>query len=134
MNTPPAHSGPQSLGRDDAVREAVLRAAAAPLREAFGDRVQMTVDQLARVGPWVFLRGRMRDANGGRPDYSGTAYEKPAAAGQMSDRYVALLRESDERTAEWQLREHAIGPTDIAWEHWPDKHAAPPELFGFRVT
>lgn len=132
MDTPSAQSIPQSLGPDtpdNAVRKAVLKAATAPLGEAFGDRVQVEVEQLDRIGPWVFLRGRLRDVAGGRPDFSGTAYEKPAAAGQMSDVYVALLRQSDEHTTGWQLRAHAIGPSDIAWETWPRDHGAPTALF-----
>lgn len=134
MDNPSAQSTPQSLGPDDSVRNAVLEAATAPLREAFGDRIRVEVQRLDRVGPWAFLHGKMRGADGGRPNFSGTAYEKPAAAGQMSDIYVALLRDSGEASAGWQVRARAIGPSDVAWQNWPDEHAAPRELFRFPVT
>lgn len=127
---PSAQSTRHVLDAGDPARGAVLRAATAPLREAFGDRVQVQVQRLDRLGPWVFLQGKMRDASGGRPDFSGTAYEKPAAAGQMSDLYVALVRDSEGHTGEWQLRAHAIGPSDVAWETWPRDHEAPSALFG----
>lgn len=115
-------------------QDAVLQAATAPLREVVGDRVRVDVEGMNRIGPWVFLRGRMRDVAGGRPNFSGTAYEKPSAAGQMSDVYVALLREAGGYTAQWQLLEHKIGPSDVAWDNWPEKHSAPRELFRVRVT
>lgn len=131
-----AQSIPQSLGPGDPVREAVLQAATEPLREAFGDRVAVRVERLDRIGGWVFLQATMRGADGGRPNFTGTVYAGPAAAGQMSDRYVALLRHTaeafdDNDAWHWRLIDHAVGPTDVAWEAWPDKHAAPPALFGF---
>ena len=48
----------------------------------------------------------------------------------MSDVYVALLRRDGDE-AEWLVLDHAIGPGDVAWLAWPDKHAAPRALFGF---
>ncbi|MGH3467119.1 MAG: hypothetical protein ACRDQF_05240 [Thermocrispum sp.] len=130
MHTPSAQSVPQSLSPGDPDREVVLQAASAPIFETFGDRVRVTVERVDRIGPWVFVKGKMRGADGGRPDFSGTAYEKPAAAGQVSSVYVALVEES----YGWKLRAHAIGPSDVAWQNWPDDYAAPRELFGFRVT
>lgn len=136
MHTPSAQSVPQSLRSGDAVREAVLQAATVPLGEVFGDRVQVEVEHLNRVGSWVFLQGRMRGTDGGRPNYAGTAYESRQADGVMSDVYAVLLSKADDGGADhdarsWRLSEHAIGPTDVAWLTWPDKHAAPRALFGF---
>ncbi|WP_216206276.1 hypothetical protein [Amycolatopsis aidingensis] len=136
MNTPSAQSVPRPLDADDPVREAVLQAATAPLGAAFGDRVRVEVVQLNRIGPWVFLQGRMRGADGGRPSYAGTGYEARQADGAMSDVYAALLRKADNAGADhdarsWRLSDHAIGPTDVTWLTWPDEHEAPPALFGF---
>lgn len=133
MHTPSAQSvPPESLDPDEPAGSAVLQAATAPLREIFDDRVEVKVERLNRVGGWVFLRGKMHDVDGGRPDYSATPFAKPAAAGQMSDVYVALLShfggpENDPRC--WHLDDHHIGPTDVAWDAWPDKHGAPRALF-----
>ncbi|WP_116040785.1 hypothetical protein [Amycolatopsis palatopharyngis] len=136
MHTPSAQSVPQSLDPDDPVRKAVHHAATAPLREVFGDRVQVEVERLDRIGPWVFLQGRTRGADGGRPNYAGTVYESRRADGVMSDAYAVLLRKTDDAGADndaesWRLSDQAIGPTDVAWLTWPDKHAAPRALFGF---
>lgn len=132
MHTPSAQSVPQPLDPDDPTREAVLRTATAPLREVFGDRVQLTVNRIDRMGQWVFLRGRMRDSDGSRPSYAGTSFAKAAAAGQKSDIYVALLSHSggaDNDPRNWHLADHRIGPTDVAWDAWPAQHAAPRALF-----
>ncbi|WP_020669524.1 hypothetical protein [Amycolatopsis nigrescens] len=136
MHTPSAQSVPRSLDPDDSVSVAVLQAATAPLREAFGDRVRVEVEHLNRVGPWVFLRGRMRGSDGGRPNFAGTAYESRQADGVVSDVYVALVKKDDATIVDndarsWRLSDRAIGPTDVAWLTWPDKHEAPPALFGF---
>ena len=70
----------------------LLDAATAPLREVLGDRVVVEVERLDCLGRWAFLMGNMRTPGGERPDFRGTAYAAHAAAGSMSDVYVALLR------------------------------------------
>ncbi|WP_410658818.1 hypothetical protein [Amycolatopsis sp. lyj-112] len=131
-----AQSFPESLGFDTSVREAIFEAATARLHKAFGDRVQVEVEHFDRIGPWVFLRGRMHGTDGERPYYAGTAYEARRADGTMSDVYVILLKKADDESADndprsWRLADYAIGPTDVAWLTWPDKHEVPRVLFGF---
>jgi hypothetical protein len=132
MHTPSAQSVPQLVGRDDPARPVVLQVASAPVLEAFGDRVRVRVERIVRMREWVFVQGRMRGPDGGRPDYSGTDYAQPAARGQMSDRYVALLNHTggpDDDWRTWRLTTHRIGPTDVAWDAWPVEHGAPRALF-----
>lgn len=136
MFNPPARSFADSLDPDGPVREAVLQAATGRLEESFGDRVQVEVDQFNRIGSWAFLLGRMHGSEGDRPYYAGTAYEALRADGVMSDVYAVLLKKSGEAGADndprsWRLSDYAIGPTDVTWMAWPDKHEVPPALFGF---
>ncbi|OZM74700.1 hypothetical protein CFN78_00155 [Amycolatopsis antarctica] len=136
MHTPSAHSGARSPGLDDAVRDAVLEAATAPLAQVFGDRVRVTVERLNRDGDWVFLQSTMRGADGGRPDFAGTSYEAARNDGAVSDVYVALLKKAghggvEDDARSWRLTDYATGPTDVAWLTWPDAHEAPHALFGF---
>lgn len=140
MHTPFAHAAVQPLSADDPARKAILETATGPLRAAAGDRILLQADQVDRMGPWVFVLGTMRDAGGGRPDFSGTDLAERAAAGGLSDVYVALLRASaepeeaastDDAGGHWELLDHAIGPGDVAWLDWPQRHAAPRGLFGF---
>ncbi|ASR45065.1 hypothetical protein BEN78_10190 [Xanthomonas citri pv. mangiferaeindicae] len=134
--------------------DALLDAATAPLRSALGDRVAVDVERLDRLGDWAFLQGTLRAPGGGRPDYAGTPYAERAAAGGMSDVYVALLRVEPAQThaadaaseapphdgtptaakpaaTQWTVLDHAIGPSDVAWLTWPQTYAAPRQLFGF---
>ncbi|WET80981.1 hypothetical protein P3102_07030 [Amycolatopsis sp. QT-25] len=125
-----------SLTPGDPVREAVLEAATARLDQEFGDGVRVAVEQLDRLGPWVFLQGTMRGTEAGRPYYAGTIYENKRADGVMSDVYVALLKKKSETNVDddarsWRVADCAIGPTDVAWLTWPDEHEVPQELFGF---
>lgn len=136
MYTPSARPVPVALNPGDPVREAVLAAATARLDQEFGDRVQVAVEQLDRLGPWVFLQGTMRGTEPGRSYYAGTIYENKRADGVMSDVYVALLKKRSETNVDddarsWRVANCAIGPTDVAWLTWPDEHEVPQELFGF---
>ncbi|WP_219338375.1 hypothetical protein [Luteimonas deserti] len=140
--------------------DTLLAVASAPLHEAFGEQVLLDVERLDRLGRWAFLLGTMHAPDGGRPDLAGSVYAERAAAGGMSDVYVALVhtgapsREAETADADpehgpgasgdagsaargadsperWRLVDHAIGPSDVAWLEWPQQHAAPRLLFGF---
>lgn len=34
-------------------------------------------------------------------------------------------------TTDWTVLDYAIGPADVTWLAWPERHAAPRHLFGF---
>jgi hypothetical protein len=138
-----AQSTPLPVQPADAGHDALLDAATVPLAEAFGSSATVDVQRLDRLGDWAFLLGTMRGVGGGPLPVEGTRYEVHAASGGMSDVYVALLKREptvaatagsgDTGTAEghWVLLDHAIGPGDVAWLAWPERHAAPRALFGF---
>jgi hypothetical protein len=123
------------LGDDEPAREAIVQAATAPLREAFGVRIRLDVGQVNRIGPWVFVQGTMRARDGGPANYAGTVYQARSEDGALSDVFAALLKMdenavSDTDVRSWRLLEYAIGPTDVAWLTWPDEHEAPRSLIG----
>lgn len=37
----------------------------------------------------------------------------------------------DAPSLSWTVLDYAIGPADVAWLAWPERHAAPRHLFGF---
>ncbi|MEN1972714.1 hypothetical protein WCE34_10345 [Luteimonas sp. MJ204] len=159
MNPSFAQAAPQAMQPGDPGYEVILDAATAPLREALDGRVELEVERMDRIGGWAFVLGSMRAPGGGRPDLAGTRFAEAAEQGAMSDVYVALLKHEgaadgsvdagDSRTGDahdptvaeeasaipsdghWTLLEHAIGPGDVAWLDWPQRHAAPRALFGF---
>lgn len=148
-------AAPRALQAEDDGYQELLDAATAPLHEVLGNRVVVEVERLDCLGRWAFLMGNMRTPGGERPDFRGTRFAEHAAAGSMSDLYVALLRRDPEGGAgegaepatdaadggvpvdclelpgEWVLLDHAIGPGDVAWLDWPARHAAPRAVFGF---
>lgn len=138
-----AQSTPRPVQPADAGHDVLLAAATAPLAEAFGGAATVDVERLDRIGDWAFLLGTMRGAGGGALPVEGTRYEARRASGSMSDVYVALLKrepagappadsgDADTADGHWVLLEHAIGPGDVAWLAWPERHAAPRALFGF---
>ncbi|MEN1941812.1 hypothetical protein WCE41_11100 [Luteimonas sp. MJ246] len=151
MNPSFAQAAPQAMQPGDPGYEAILDAATGPLRDTLDGRVRLEVERIDRIGGWVFVLGSMRAPGGGRPDLAGTRFAEAAEQGAMSDIYVALLR--NEGVADggtdaggptvagagtaasgggpWILLDHAIGPGDVAWLDWPQRHAAPRALFGF---
>lgn len=151
MDTSFAQGTLRSLQPDDAGYAPMLTAASAPLRREFGDAVEVRVERLDQLGNWAFLMGTMQAPGGGRPGYAGSRFAERAASGGMSDVYVALLKRRsssgddsedapgeagadqgvERNIGEWTLAEHAIGPGDVAWLAWPDRHSAPKAVFGF---
>ena len=103
-------AAPRALQAGDDGYQELLDAATAPLHEVLGDRVVVDVERLDCLGRWAFLMGNMRTPGGERPDFRGTRYAEHAAAGSMSDLYVALLR----RDPEGGVGEDAEPATDDA--------------------
>lgn len=97
MNPSFAQASPQAMHPGDPGYDLLLEAATTPLREALGDRVELDVERMDRIGEWAFVLGSLRAPGGGRPDYADTRFAEAASQGAMSDVYVALLRrEHDE--------------------------------------
>lgn len=135
MPTPSAPPAPLPIGRTDPAYPVALNAATEPLRQTFGERVRLDIERFERLGRFVFLKGRLRATDGGKI-YAGTSFEQAAEVGHKSNVYVALLRHSAQNYGDndpkyWQLIDHHIGPTDVAWDGWAAKHDAPEELFGY---
>ncbi|PJK00606.1 hypothetical protein CO641_01095 [Lysobacteraceae bacterium NML91-0213] len=129
MSSTFASTTPVALLPDHPDHAAIAVAATAPVLAASDQRVTLRIERMDTLGPWAFVQGRLEAPEGGRPDYTGTAFAERAAQGGMSDLHVALLRRDDEGA--WMLVDHAIGPADVAWLTWPTTHAAPRQLFGF---
>ena len=111
---------------DHALRAALLDAARAPVAQALGKPILFKVRQLRTAGRWAFLLADMEERGGAPLSYAGTPQAEAAEQGMMSRVYAALLRKDG---AVWTVVDHAIGPTDVAWEGWGAKYGAPHALF-----
>lgn len=112
---------------DAATRKAILDAARVPVAATLGKTVMFKVSHLGVEGDWAFLRAEMQGPGGAPVDYAGTPLADAAENGAVSRTYAALLRR---RGNAWSVVDTAIGPTDVAWEDWATRHAAPPAIFG----
>lgn len=110
-----------------AERAAILDTARAPVAKRLGKPVKFAVRTLARDGDWAFLVAAMEDGQGRPISYAGTPLASAEAEGAISKDYVALLRHTGGR---WHVVDQALGPTDVAWADWAERHGAPKGLFG----
>lgn len=120
-----AAAGAHGMTDQDA-RAALLAAARAPVRAALGKAPKFQVDQLKRDGDWAFLLATMQEADGRPFDFAGTKLADAARHGAVSRTYAALLRH---KAGGWEVVAKAIGPSDVAWEDWPQRYGAPASLF-----
>ena len=114
-----------------AEREAIVASAAQAAARQLNiepTRLRLVPAQLKRGGDWAFLTANLKDAAGRRFDYAGTPLHEAAQAGGASDLVAALLKREG---AAWKLVEIAVGPTDVAWDDWAERHHAPKSLFAW---
>ena len=109
-----------------AERIAILDTARQPVVRQLGKPVKFLVRTLNRDGDWAFLVATMQDDRGRPSSYAGTPLASAEAEGMISKDYVALLQRSGGR---WRVVDQAVGPTDVAWEGWPERYGAPVGLF-----
>ena len=114
-----------TLAERDAIVATATQAAARTLK-LDAARLRLVPEQLKRQGDWAFLTAQLQNSAGQRFDYAGTELHEAAQAGAVSTLCAALLRREG---SAWKLIDIAVGPTDLAWEPWPDTHRAPAELF-----
>jgi hypothetical protein len=107
-------------------RAVLLDTARQPVTKRLGKPVKFQVKRLERQGDWAFLIAAMQDSAGKPLSYAGTPLASAEAEGMVSRDYVALLRLSG---GKWRVVDNAVGPTDVAWADWADRHGAPKALF-----
>lgn len=107
-----------------------LAAAATPAIAAdIGVPVSLAVTSSATDGDWGWLVAQPWTPEGAQLDWSQTRYAQRAAEGVLDGNgttYVLLKREN----GSWRVVEHVVGPTDVAWLEWPQRHGAPAALLG----
>ena len=108
-------------------RKAVLDAMRAPAEKELGRPIVFKVMHLAVRDPWAFAWTTPMRSSTVSVDYTKTRYADAWKQGFFSDGMAALLRKSG---GTWRVVAYVVGPTDVAWEDWPSKYGAPPDIFG----
>jgi hypothetical protein len=91
--------------------------------------VTFVVRSLQIKNNYAFLKGNVRDAKGGKIDFSKTIFKDEEKEGMFDgDPVYALLKKIN---GKWKYLIHAIGPTDVVYACWASTYKAPKELFDF---
>lgn len=112
--------------RGSAERQAIMDAARVPVSAAIGRTVIFRVSILRSDGDWAYLQAEPRNPDGSALDWSRTRFAEDWAMDAMSDVIMVLLRRSG---SGFQVVDHIIGPTDVAWYGWLDRYGLPEALF-----
>jgi hypothetical protein len=108
--------------------QCTARAALTPvLGENIGRTVSLQVQTFNRQGDWAWLVAQPWTPEGAQIDWSQTRYAERAAQGVLDGAgttYALLKREN----GRWRVVEFVVGPTDVAWADWSDRHGAPASL------
>lgn len=93
-----------------------------------GAPVEFVVRTLNVWGGWAFGNVKLQRPGGVPINWRRTKFAADLAQGMLeTESHFFLLRETE---AGWQLVEHVIGPTDVAWDWWREQHNLPYALFG----
>jgi hypothetical protein len=107
-------------------RQALLNAARVPVAKVLKKAIRFKISHFEQQDDWAFIMADMQGPNGQPLSYADTPFAEDEAEGGRSKDYVALLHRVKGR---WIVVEHAIGPTDVVWEPWVQKHRAPSRIF-----
>jgi len=110
----------------DPDRKDLLDTLRPPVEQASGGSVQFVVETLRTDGHWAYASAKLRRPDGRLINWARTplANDRPAAV--IDDGVMALMTRTGGR---WRLVETAIGPTDVPWVVWADRHRLPYALF-----
>lgn len=116
VHTPPAGS---------ADRAAILEEVRVPVELMLHPPVEFVVKRINVGGGWAFVALEPQRPGGGRIPVETTRFAQDAGAMDGLTTF-ALLREANGR---WHLIDWVVGPTDVAWDWWPEHFGAPRALF-----
>lgn len=112
--------------RGTAERRAIMDAARVPVSADLGQSVIFVVDVLRTDGAMAYLQATPLNPDGTPFDWLNSPYKEDWQADMMSDVIMVLLERAE---VGWSVRDHIIGPTDVAWYEWVDRYSLPERLF-----
>lgn len=127
ITTPVLAGSVYTPGRGDPDRKAILNAVRPRIEDETNGPVEFVVRVLNVLDNWAFA---VLDPQrpGGRPiRIQDTVYADDAEFMDGLTVYALIQR----RNGRWRLVESVTGPTDVAYEPWPDWYGAPRAIFGF---
>lgn len=113
--------------RGSAERSEILDALRPAIEAEMRGPVEFVIQELRASDGWAFVIADPQRPGGGAINIANTGFA-PDADYMDGLRVYALCRWSNER---WNLIDHVTGPTDVAFEPWPQFYGAPKDIFGF---
>lgn len=125
--TPASASSVYTPGRGDPDRKAILNAIRPRIEKEMRGPVEFVVRVLNVLDEWAFAVLDPQRPGGRQINPADTVH---AQDWEFMDglRVYALVRWSGGR---WQLVESVTGPTDVAYDPWPEVFGAPRDIFWF---
>ncbi|NML06168.1 hypothetical protein [Sphingomonas sp. G-3-2-10] len=124
---PAASAQAVQVGLGDPSRAQLLDTLRSAIAEDLKQPVKFVVREMRTYRGWAFVTASPRTPAGAEIDFGKTHYAEQQEAGVLDgDTVYALLRQE---RGTWRVVTFVIGPTDVAWEAWPDEHGAPKQLF-----
>jgi hypothetical protein len=74
------------------------------------------------MGDWAFIAGRVRDAQGGEPNWKLTKYQEFIDSNDFEDNLFALLKK---KNGKWRVVTYLINCHDICYLDWDRRYKAP---------
>ncbi len=109
-------------------RKAILDALRPAIEAQLRGPVEFVIDRMRVEGSWAFVVADPQRP-GGRPiNIYDTAFANDADFMGSLTVYALLLFEN----GRWNLLDHAVGPTDVFYEIWPERFGAPRGILGLR--
>lgn len=112
--------------KGSALRAEVLDALRPVMEIEIGGQIIFVVRTLNVTGDWAFVSADPKRPGGHPIDWRKTRFRSDYEADMFSGLVLALLRRENGR---WTVAEYAIGPTDVAWVEWLEKHKLAEDLF-----
>ncbi|PQO22993.1 hypothetical protein C2I36_10200 [Rhodobacteraceae bacterium WD3A24] len=121
---PPA--APGALDPHGPDGRAIIARARETVARVIGQPVEFDIEVLRAGGGWAYLQATPRQPDGHAIEWMNTPFAQDWQADMMSDVVMVLLREAGDV---WQVQDYVIGPTDVYWFGWMERHALPQTLF-----
>lgn len=116
----------------DPERDAMVAALTPAVSADVGQPLSFVVTSSQTQGDWGWVIAQPWTPQGAALDWSQTRYADRAQAGALDGggTTYALLKRVN---GAWTLTAFVVGPTDVAYNDWPQRYGAPPELLGLRT-
>ncbi len=126
-----AAGGPETA---DAVQSKLASLSATIIGDDLHQAVQVRVEGFRVEGDWAFIKVLPLTTSGQFIDFATTPYADDAADDMIDGHGTSYLLFQRKPKTGWSKVEYALGPTDVAWENWPEQFGFPASLLEINQT